>query len=335
MIEKCLTALARQENVVINLIVVVRFPNKVQLDLIRKLSKPFNGLKIVIQKGEASQNRAYLLALKHTAAKYVSILSVDSTILGNSLHDLVSLANLKNADVAFGIAFPETADTAAGQFTGIEKLFRQLLLIKGRGLLGFGYYFPGNFAIIRTKKLSKFIKKVVSLHTFAMYDLGLMLKLYSSGNAKLAFLDQPVVTEAERTSFSSWALQNSRWFIGTIGLYHYQIKFFLKAKIKERLGWLGVIWSWRILPVSLVLGLLFIILTGGKSQIFIALYLITYLLLTAILLSIKEIREYKFIYIIFHWFVASTIKFVAVILSIYEYIFVQYNQTDLSKLFKR
>jgi cellulose synthase/poly-beta-1,6-N-acetylglucosamine synthase-like glycosyltransferase len=336
MIKKCLNSLQIQKNLKINAIIIIKDPNEKQKNLINTYDKKFNSIKVVVQNGKPSQNIAYLLGMQHVSTNYVCILSSDSKILKNNcISRLLSLAYSEKADVSFGLALPEITTSHASRFTAIEKVFRQYLLVKGRGALGMGYYFPGNFAVIKSSTLRRSIKRLIKNNTMTMYDLGTMLQLYASKKGRLSFIGVPVVTEAERGSFKGWALQSSRWFIGTFGLYSYYKNFFTSAENKLKVGWFGVIWSWRILPVALVIGLALVPLSLNGTYAFLIFYIATYMILTLILFSISEERGYGTTHLLLHWLVTSLVKSFAILIAIYEYVFIRFKREELYKLFVR
>lgn len=330
-IKRCLDSLARQRGLKVNALIVAKEVGNAELQFIKSYKNRFNSLKIINQIGTPYLNRAQMIGLKHVKTEFSSILQIDSVILDNALYKLVLLAKRENADAAFGISLPEKPTTRIGKFTSIEKVFRQFLLLKGRGALGLGYYFPGNFAVLKTSSVRATITKLLRNNKFAMYDLALTVHTYAS-KGKLAFLDEPVSTEAERDSFKKWVFQSARWFLGTIGLLPHYMNFFMKADIKPRVGWLGVLWSWRVLPVALILGLATLILTLGRTTLFLEFYILTYAIATLVLLSIPEERKYGFWYVTLHWLFASFVKTLAIPVSVYQYLFMRFKAKELYKI---
>lgn len=327
-ITSCMESICRQEGIKINIIVVIREPEESQLSLIKHYAKRVKSLRIIRQKKGQSEVSAYKEALYFVKTEYVCMLNIDAIIFKGSLRELFFGILNEKSDVGFGLRFPKTT-TNFGKFAALDKIFRQLLLQKGRGAIGMGYYIPGSFYIIKKRILLE------GMNDGYTYDFGLALRLYAKKDTKFTIIPEPLSTELEKSSFKSWCLQYSRWTLGEIGLGSIYIRFFKEAKTKVKVGFAGVLWLWYAMPLSTFLGFWIALLTHNIYKPFIFIYLIYYLFMVLILISLPETRKYGKIYIFSHWLLSSLVKSIGMFLSIYAYIIKKYRSKDTYRIYAR
>jgi glycosyltransferase involved in cell wall biosynthesis len=124
LIKKCLDSLIKQTGININLICVVKDANSEQIKLIQSYKDRLSKIKILIQKGKPSQNKAYIAALKNAHSKYVCILNSDAELKENALKKLFLHAYQTDANVSFGLIMPK-GSSYFSKFMDIRKLFGQ------------------------------------------------------------------------------------------------------------------------------------------------------------------------------------------------------------------
>ena len=334
MIKGALDTLLNQNGIEIDLIVVIKNAKSGQIQMIKSYGKVFHKVKVIVQKGKASQNEAYLAGLEEVKTEYTCILASDAKIKGDNLVRMLVRLEKTGKNAAFGLLYPEIKDTRAGRFAAIAKIFRQDLTLRGRAALGLGSYIPGAFAVYRTKFLRAELKPLMK-NDFVMHDLGLTMTLYANNVDKLYFISEEVGTELERSTFSSWMLQYTRWFMGSFGLISVGSKVFSDATKGIKIGTLGLIVIWNILPLAMSTG--FVLSIVGLflgSQFFVA-YIAVYLTLTLILLTLPDARAYGTHYCVLYWLLASFIQSFGFIGSVYGFAFAKYQENKTYMLFKR
>ncbi|MGA2800453.1 MAG: glycosyltransferase family 2 protein [Candidatus Micrarchaeaceae archaeon] len=334
MIKGALDTLLNQNGIRINLIAVIKGAKPGQIQMIKNYEKVLHKVEIIMQKGKASQNEAYLIGLGRVVTEYTCILASDAKIKDNNLVRMLTGLEKTGKNAAFGLLYPEIKDTKAGRFAAIAKIFRQTLTLKGRAILGLGSYIPGAFAVYRTKFLKAELKPLMK-NDFVMHDLGLTMRLYANSNDKLYFIPEEVGTELERSTFSSWALQYARWFMGSFGLVSAESKVFSDAKNSIKIGTLGLIVIWNILPLSMSLGFLLSIVGLFFGLQFFLAYMVAYLILTLILLTLSDARNYGIHYCVLYWLLSPFIQSFGFVASIYGFALAKYHENKTYTLFKR
>jgi hypothetical protein len=211
------------------------------------------------------------------------------------------------------------------KFTSIKKHVRQLLLQTGRGTLGMGYYIPGAFYIAKSMLLKNNMQE-----TFTD-DVALMLQSYSMKKFRMALLPEVLAYELEKSSFYSWTMQFSRWFIGNVKIYKLWSSALIKSKMKVKFGIIGLLYIWYVLPISIAIGI-FAVLLGVLN---IWLFILFYALLTIILCLMKPVYKYGPFYIVAFWLVYSLSKITGILISPYIFIMLRYNESRRYVIFKR
>jgi cellulose synthase/poly-beta-1,6-N-acetylglucosamine synthase-like glycosyltransferase len=334
MIKATLTALLKQNSVIINLITVIKSPNPRQINMITTYGKKFHSLKIIIQKGKSSQNEAYMLGLRELDTKYTCILASDTEIKEDYLVRMLDGLEKTHKNVAFGLLYPKIKNTKAGKFTAIAKIFRQNITLKGREALGLGSYIPGAFAVYRTRFIKAELKSLMK-NDFVMHDLGLTMNLYAHDDTEPYFIPKKIGTELEKSTFSGWILQHARWFMGSLRLISVELEVLTKAKKSIVIGTIGLILVWNILPVAIFIGFILSVIGFLLGLKFFMAYVMVYLVITIILLTLSDARKYGISYCILFWLVASIIQSLGIIASIYGFIIAKYHENKTYILFKR
>lgn len=333
LIKETLDSLASQKAIV-NLIVVIKDPSNVQVKLLKSYSRVFHSLKIVVQEGKPSQNEALIEGLRHSKTKYTAILCSDIKIRDDSLRKMLISLETSGKDVVFGMLYPEAKNTYAGNFTSIGKIFKQNLTLRGRAATGLGWYIPGAFAVYKTELLRKELGRSLK-NNFVMQDYWLTLRLLANRYDKCYFLPAVVGTELEKGTFSGWLLQYMRWFIGSIGLSREYLGFFSNAKARIKAGMLGQVILWWWFPVALFIGFFVSAISAYFNLSFFLFYALVYLVATAVLLSLPDIREYGVMNCSFYWLIKSLISSLAIVSAIYGILFEKYHTNELYKMYKR
>ncbi len=335
MIRETLDTLLNQKGIKINLIAVMKHARQGQVRMIKGYAKTLNSVEVIMQRGKPSHNEAFIIGLKRVKTEYTSILCSDAKIKGNYLVRMVAALHRTGKDAAFGLLYPEIKDTRASKFTAIDKVFRQTLTLKGRAALDLGCYIPGAFAVYRTNFLNKELKPLMR-NNFVMHDVGFMLKLYAGKENKMCFIPDVVGTELEKSSLTAWTLQYMRWMMGMAGLLPALKEIFSKARNKIKVGTFGLMMIWKVLPITLFLGLLLSIAGAFfYGPLFLEFYIIVYAILTFILFTISDVRAYGLLYCVLFWGVSQTVKAIATLASLYGFAFAKYRENKLYMLFKR
>ena len=206
-------------------------------------------------------------------------------------------------------------------------------MLKGRAAMGMGPYIPGAFATYRTEFLrNEFIH--LQQNTFVSYDLGLTLRMLAN-KEPFYYIPGEVGTEFERSSFRGWLLQHARWFSGSLGLVRAYAALFRTAGMHIRLGVVGDVWMWRIMPAAMILGLLVSVAELFYGWQFVCLYVGVYVALTAIILTLPGARKFGIGYCMAYWCCSSLIKSLAVPVAVYAWLYARYRRDKLYVLFKR
>jgi cellulose synthase/poly-beta-1,6-N-acetylglucosamine synthase-like glycosyltransferase len=214
------------------------------------------------------------------------------------------------------------------------KVFKQDITLKGRASLGLGWYIPGAFAVYRTTLLRSEFKNLLK-NNFVSQDFGLSLRLLTNKYDKCYFAPEVVATELEKSTFSGWLLQQTRWFMGYFGMCTLLSDLFSRAKAQIKVGIVGLFFIWNIFPYALFVGLIIGLICLFFNPTFLIAYAIAYIAATLIVLSLKDTRKYGLGHQLSYWFMTSLINSLAVPLSIYGFIFANYNEGELYTLFKR
>lgn len=335
MIRGTIDTLRKQHGILIDLIIVIKHPLEGQMDMLKSYGKYFYSLKIIEQKGKPSHNEAFIIGLRHANAAYSAILCADAKIKDNSLSQMVIALKRTKKDVAFGSLYPEVKNTNAGRSTGIAKIVRQDLTLFGRYSLGLGYFIPGAFAVYKTRFLKGEFRYLMA-NNFVMHDLGITLRLSKSDPSRAYFMNKVVGTELEKATMKGWLMQNTRWFMGTTALLGMYGKILANAKLRIRLGVIGTIIIWDILPFALFAGLLLSIIGIAIGFFtFAYAYIVSYAILTTFVFSLHDARTYGLGTCLYNWILVSIMKSIAAFAIIYGFIFARYNQSKLYVLFKR
>jgi cellulose synthase/poly-beta-1,6-N-acetylglucosamine synthase-like glycosyltransferase len=327
-IKTCMESIVRQRGILVNLVAVVKDLKPEQIELIRSYSRRLGSVTVLVQKGKQSEIDAYKLGLRQIHTEYVCMLNADTTILNGSLSRLFTAVLAKKADVGFGLLYPQKVSKYSS-FPAIDKIFRQLILNKGRGALEMGYYITGPFYIIRTRLL------IENLRESLAYDFDLSLRLYCNRNTIVTYFPTCLATELEKASFRSMIIQYSRWTLGHISLNEDYKRFFIGAKTKIRVGVFGLIWFWYVMPLSLLLGLVLGVVFAQFNILLLGIVGFYYFVLTCILIEIKEIRSYKKEDIASFWLISAILRVCGMIMVPYTYYIRKYKREHAYRLYKR
>jgi len=331
LITNCLNSLCGQTGVSISLIVVAQDVSPNQRSLIESFSSRLHSLTISAMDGSPSEVNAYKQALPLVTGEYVCLINADTTIFGNNLTTLLSAIVSESGDIAFGLRSPQIT-SAFSKFPAIDKVFRQIILQKGRGALGMGYYVPGSFYIVSTQLLSTLLQGLPPTFT---YDFHLALRLYSSSSVTFSFVPEFLSSELERSSFSSWCLQYARWTSGKFMAGDTYARFLRHATTMIRVGFLGVMWIWYVLPLSIVAGLAILLVLDHSNGWFCGSFLSFYFFLTLTLACMRDARGYGTGYLLSHWLVSSIVKSLGMLLSVQVYLVTRRKKSATHVLFGR
>jgi cellulose synthase/poly-beta-1,6-N-acetylglucosamine synthase-like glycosyltransferase len=320
----CMESLARQScRKKIKLYVVLTAAQPSQEALIIKFKSSFSSLTI-LRKKRPSLVKAYITALLRIKTEFTCIVNADILLEPDAIAKLYSFVSQKQLDIGFGLVMPK-GTSKFSKFTSIKKHVRQLLLQTGRGTLGMGYYIPGAFYIARSALLKNNMQE-----TFTD-DVALMLGSYSGKKFRMILLPEVLAYELEKSSFYSWTIQFSRWFIGNVKIYRLWSSALIKSKMRVKFGIIGLLYIWYLLPISIVVGIFAVLL--GLLNVWL---LITfYALLTIILCSMKPIYKYGTFYIGAFWLVYSLSKVAGILISPYVLIMLKSNESKRYIIFKR
>lgn len=321
---ECMESLAQQScSKKIKLYVVLTAAQPSQEALIKKFKSNFSNLTI-LHKKHPSLVKAYITALLHINTKFTCIVNADILLEPDAITKLYSFVYKKRLDIGFGLIMPK-GNSKFSKFTSIKKHVRQLLLQTGRGTLGMGYYIPGAFYIAKSMLLKNNMQE-----TFTD-DVALMLQSYSMKKFRMALLPEVLAYELEKSSFYSWTMQFSRWFIGNVKIYKLWSSALIKSKMKVKFGIIGLLYIWYVLPISIAIGI-FAVLLGVLN---IWLFILFYALLTIILCLMKPVYKYGPFYIVAFWLVYSLSKITGILISPYIFIMLRYNESRRYVIFKR
>ena len=324
LIKICIETLLRQtpERLIVYA-VVQQALNEKQIALIKAYKHSFRNLYILKQKNpslvEACKN-----ALQYISTEYVCVINVDVSLKPEAISKLVWFVKNEELDIGFCLLLPKYTNSFS-RFTGIKKLVRQYLFQCGRGSLGMGYFIPGAFYLAKRSILELRIRNTLT------DDLALMLEAYSTRKIRLDLLNLPLAYELEKKSFTAWSMQFSRWFIGNLKIYDMFIEAFGKARSKIKLGILGLLYLWYIIPVSLIFGIILVLFFRFSLMAL----LFFYVAITLPLFFIKEIRKINPAFVSGFWFVYSFAKVCGLVISPYTYLIYKYRSSKTNLIFKR
>ena len=335
MIRGTIDTLRKQRSISMDVIIVIKHPLTGQINMLKGYRKYFHSLEIIEQRGKPSHNEAFIIGLRHASAPYSAILCADAKIKDNSLSQMVAALKHTKKDVAFGSLYPEVKWTNAGRSTGIAKIVRQDLTLFGRYSLGLGYFIPGAFAVYRTSFLKNEFKYLTA-NNFVMHDLGITLRLSRSDPSRAYFMNKVVGTELEKATIKGWLMQNTRWFMGTTALFGIYGKILAGAKLRIRIGVIGTIILWDILPFALFAGVFLSIIGAAMGSFtFVYAYISAYIIITLFVLSLPDARTYGLGACLYNWILVSIMKSISAFAIVYGFAFAKYNNSKLYVLFKR
>jgi len=335
MIKGAMDSLIKQHGIMIDLIVVIKHPRKGQIVMLRSYGSHLHSLKIIMQRGKPSHNEAFIIGLREARTPYSAILCADAKILDNALPRMVDALRRTGKDVAFGLLYPEIRWNLAGRSTGIAKIARQNLLLMGRYELGLGYFIPGAFAVYRTEFLRNEFRHLLA-NNFVMHDLGITLRLLVSNPDRAYFMQEVVGTELEKATLKGWLLQNMRWFMGTTALLGVYWSILSRARIKIKIGIIGMMMQWYVLPFALFAGLILAPIGVALGNITFAFwYIASYAVMALIYLSLPDARKYGIGTCIYNWLLESIVRSFAVFAMAFGFAFAKYRTGKLYVLFKR